>query len=364
MTKPPLPTVTPCPLEELQAPHFLQTGLWGQFKARFGWGAHSFLVDGHSLLVLTRALRPGLVLAYVPHGPWWPPLLDREGLEERLEALGHALVPHLPRGVFALRFDLLAGTQEELGNTTEEDAPTPALSPAFFPALFPKPLARPWRKPPDVQPPDTVLVPVGPDEEMLGRMKKKTRYNIRLAEKKGVRVRQAGLHELEAWYALYQQTGERDKIALHPLNYYRTLLELASQKPGPKVHLLLAEVNLPEGTKLLAGNIVVTHQQQAVYLYGASSNEHRNLMAPYALQWAGLQLAREEGCHSYDLFGIPPTKDPQHPMHGLYQFKTGFGGHIENRLGAWDLVLRPAVWNLVLWIDRLRVWYFKVWKKR
>ena len=349
------PLVTPCPLESLTAPVFLQTGLWGAFKSRFGWQAHGFDVNGHSLLVLTRALRPGLVLAYIPHGPCWPEMLGRECLEERLENLGRALVEYLPRGVFALRYDLLTGTQEELGESSEETEQVPS---------FPAPLARPWRKPPDVQPPDTVIVPVGTEDEMLARMKKKTRYNIRLAEKKGVRVRRASLNELEAWYALYRETGERDKIALHPLNYYRTLLELASTAAGPKVHLLFAEADLIEGTKLLAGNIVVTHQRQAIYLYGASSNEHRNLMAPYALQWEGLKLAREAGCTEYDLFGVPPTNDPQHPMHGLFQFKTGFGGHLEHRLGAWDLVLRPVVWNLVLMMDRLRVWYFKVWKKR
>ncbi|NNM53339.1 MAG: peptidoglycan bridge formation glycyltransferase FemA/FemB family protein [Spirochaetales bacterium] len=351
-----LPVVTPCALESLTAPIFLQTGLWGKFKSRFGWQAYGFDVDGHSLLVLTRTLRPGLVLAYIPHGPWWSEMLDREGLEERLKNLGLALAEHLPPGVFTLRFDLLAGTQMTLGDSSDEETQTETG--------FPPPLARPWRKPPDVQPPDTVIVPISSEDEMLARMKKKTRYNIRLAEKKGVRVRQASLSELEAWYELYRETGERDKIALHPLAYYRTLLELAANTPGPKVHLLFAEADLPEGTKLLAGNFVVTHGQQAIYLYGASSNEHRNLMAPYALQWEGLKLAHNEGCTEYDLFGVPPTNDPEHPMHGLFQFKTGFGGRLEHRLGAWDLVLRPAIWNAVTLVDRLRVWYFKVWKKR
>ncbi len=364
-----LPRVTPCPLESLTTPTFLQSGLWGTFKSRFGWQAHGFDVDGHSLLVLTRALRPGVVLAYLPHGPWWPEMLEREGLEERLKNLGLALAQHLPRGVFALRFDLLAGTQIPLGEASDEESESESESGA---ARFLPPLARPWRKPPDVQPPDTVIVPIGTEEEMLARMKKKTRYNIRLAEKKGVRVRRASLNELDAWYALYRETGERDKIALHPETYYRTLLELAATTPGPKgdsqvapqVHLLFAEADLPEGTKLLAGNFVVTYGQQALYLYGASSNEHRNLMAPYALQWEGLKLARNEGCTEYDLFGVPPTNDPNHPMHGLFQFKTGFGGRLEHRLGAWDLVLRPALWNAITLVDRLRVWYFKVWKKR
>jgi lipid II:glycine glycyltransferase (peptidoglycan interpeptide bridge formation enzyme) len=101
-----------------------------------------------------------------------------------------------------------------------------------------------------------------------------------------------------------------------------------------------------------------------VYLYGASSNEHRNLMAPYALQWAALRDSRDRGAVEYDLFGIPPTDDPAHPMHGLYRFKTGFGGDRIHRHGAWDRVFRPVVWTLWTRLDALRIWYFKVWKKR
>jgi len=109
---------------------------------------------------------------------------------------------------------------------------------------------------------------------------------------------------------------------------------------------------------------VLLHGTAATYLYGASSNEHRNLMAPYALQWAALRDVRDRGATTYDLFGIPPTNDESHPMHGLYRFKTGFGGEVVHRHGAWDFVYRPAVWQFWTWTDALRVWYFKVWKKR
>jgi len=79
-----------------------------------------------------------------------------------------------------------------------------------------------------------------------------------------------------------------------------------------------------------------TSADRATYLYGASSGEDRGLMAPYALQWAAMSAARKEGCSSYDLFGVAPTPDPEHPLHGLYQFKSGFGGSMLHRQGAWD----------------------------
>lgn len=376
-------TAVPVPLTDLStAPVFLQTGFWGTFKGQHGWEPRAFRVDvlaSHpdaevpvqaetfTLLVLLRQVRRGLVLAYVPHGPtasaFFPlPSTGSSGeLEKRLEALATALQPQLPTSVFALRFDLLSGTsfvplakdEEDDGAATGSDEP------------FPLPLARPFVKPAaDVQPPDTVVLDLKPTlDEILGRMKKKTRYNIRLAEKKGVVVKEGTLADLEAWYALYEETSRRDKIALHSFNYYKSLFELSAADPAaqaPRVHLLLAFF---EG-KLLAGNVVLVHRTQGVYLYGASSNEHRNLMAPYALQLKGIELCKAAGCETYDLFGIPPTNDPTHPMHGLYRFKTGFGGTIEHRHGAWDLRFKPLAWNLVNTADKLRVWYFKKWKKR
>ena len=322
-----------------KAAPFLQTGWWAAFKARHGWRGLSLRIVGENgapdrpLSVLLRRLPLGLTLAYVPHGP----VVE----EEALRGLSLALRPHLPRSTVCVRWDLLTGT------TASGDLETDPL---------PSPLARPFRKPPaDVQPADTVLVPLDTDEAMLAQMHKKTRYNIGLAEKKGVTVERAGVEALSEWYALYRETAERDKISIHSEAYYRDLFGHA-----PDLSLWLARF---EG-KLLAGNIILLHSGTATYLYGASSNEHRNLMAPYALQWAAMRHARDHGATAYDLFGIPPTNDENHPMHGLYRFKTGFGGHRIHRHGAWDFVLRPVVWTLWTKADALRIWYYKVWKKR
>lgn len=325
---------------------FLQTAWWAAFKAQHGWSSLAFRVKAEGqadrpLSVLLRALPGGFTLAYVPH----PDVPTSE-----LEALGRALRPHLPRRTLCIRWDLLSGTRVAAlageGETEEGSEGDP----------MPSPLPPPFRKPPaDVQPPDTVLISLDDDETLLARMHKKTRYNIRLAEKKGVVVGRSGVERLTEWYALYRETAERDRISIHSERYYRDLFAVA-----PDLSLWLATF---EG-RVLAGNIVLIHGGQAVYLYGASSNEHRNLMAPYALQWAAMRDCRDRGAVEYDLFGIPPTNDPEHPMHGLYRFKNGFGGDRVHRHGAWDQVLEPLPWWLWTKLDALRVWYFKVWRKR
>jgi lipid II:glycine glycyltransferase (peptidoglycan interpeptide bridge formation enzyme) len=268
----------------------------------------------------------------------------------RLEALSRALRPYLPRSTVCLRWDLITGTRATAIPADTDTDEVPADDP------FPPPLPKPFRKPPaDVQPPDTVIVSLAEDETLLARMHKKTRYNIRLAEKKGVTVERAGVEALADWYGLYRQTAERDRISIHSETYYRDLFGHA-----PTLTLWLARF---EG-QLLAGNIVLNHGTAATYLYGASSNEHRNLMAPYALQWAAMRDSYAKGMTEYDLFGIPPTGAADHPMHGLYRFKNGFGGDRVHRHGAWDFVYRPLAWLLWTRADALRVWYYKVWKKR
>ena len=105
---------------------------------------------------------------------------------------------------------------------------------------------------------------------------------------------------------------------------------------------------------VLAAIIVLYRGKHATYLYGASSNNKRNLMAPYALQWRVMQDAKIYGCTQYDLFGIPPDENPDHPMAGLYRFKTGFGGKIIHRPGSWDYPYKPLLYFLFSTAERLR----------
>jgi hypothetical protein len=368
-------TVTPAELSVCDgASSFLQSGFWGAFKARFGWKPLAFLVDRgeaggpRPLLVICRALGPGLSFAYVSWGPEWEGPAPAGGGDPRVRALAELarrLGPLLPRDTAFIRFDPPWYREEGAAASGDPEPPVPVMNgdPAWSPAVNAGParppaadFGRPFRRAAaDVQPPDTVLVDLRPPPEaILAAMKPKTRYNIGLAAKKGVTVRRAGEGELDVFYRLLSETARRDGIAVRGIEYYRSLFELARNYGGggrfgkgpengpgvpaaPDMRLYLAE---HEG-EALAAIVTLFRGNGAVYLYGASSNHKRNLMAPYALQWKAMEDARAAGCTVYDLFGIPPDDDPGHPMAGLYRFKTGFGGRIIRRPGSWDYTLKP-----------------------
>lgn len=180
-------------------------------------------------------------------------------------------------------------------------------------------------------------------EEILSRMRPKTRYNIGLSARKGVTVRACGLEELDVWYNLYTQTALRNGIFLHDKEYFRTVLEVSEQNPESpaEVLLLLAQA---EGIPL-AAMVMVVSGTRASYLYGASSSDNKPFMGSYAVQWAAIKTAREMGCTEYDMFGVAPYPDPQHPMYGLYRFKTGFGGRMFHSLGCWDYPLHAVAYD-------------------
>jgi lipid II:glycine glycyltransferase (peptidoglycan interpeptide bridge formation enzyme) len=338
----------------LPAPNLLQSGFWAAFKESFGWKSLSFMIHctaaGHAmdvpLIVLCRPLAAGYHLAYIPHGP--SPSAPLPGKPcDCLRVLVKALKPFLPAKTLFIRFDVPWGTTGEFN--------------------FPEALCRPLKKAAyDVQPPDTVIIDLQPsEEELLAGMKTKTRYNTRLAEKKGVRVFEAAADQLPLWYALYRETAERDGISIHEQEYYEGLFRLAGGGGAyagekPKLHLLFARA---EG-KTLAGIILAVFAARAYYLYGASGNELRNYMAPYALQWEAMKLAKREGAASYDLFGIPPNNDPNHAMYGLYRFKTGFGGEILHRPGSYDYPLKFFTYRAYRIAETLRTWYYKSFRKR
>ncbi len=338
----------PAPLEALAGNRgLLQSPFWGLFRRSQGWDAHAFSCRyrevGFRLLVLERPLGLGLNLAYVPHGPEVAEPV--EGREELLREVGAAVLVHLPACVF-LRFDL----------------PWGAWGAGARPAALATGAA--LRKAPmDIQPPSTVVVDLAAsEEELLAAMKPKTRYNVRLAARKGIRVERGGLEDLRSWYALYRETAQRDRITLHARAYYSELFQLAAAAAAPgevRLELLLAF----RGRELLAGNIVAFRGQEAWYLYGASSSRHRNLMPTYALQWEAMRLARSLGCRRYDLFGIPPREETSHPMRGLYRFKTGFGGRIFNRLGCYDVPRRPGLYRGYRAAEALRALYFRRLRK-
>jgi lipid II:glycine glycyltransferase (peptidoglycan interpeptide bridge formation enzyme) len=194
----------------------------------------------------------------------------------------------------------------------------------------------------DIQPSQTLLLNLSTsDNELLAAMHPKTRYNIRLAQKKGVTVRPATPAEFSLFWDLAQTTARRDGFHLHPRDHYERLFTFSDC-----IKLYVAEA----AKKIIAANIVSFFGDTATYLHGASANISRDLMAPYALQWEVIKFARRSGYKFYDFYGIDDKKWP-----GVTRYKKGFGGEIKIYPGTHDLVLLPAHYRLyraLRWLRR------------
>ena len=364
----------------MNAQRFLQTQFWAEFKANHGWKAHYFSIDadGHltkidsypqgvcdenSLTVLVRRIK-GFSIAYIPMAPELTsrtdssaPISDdeRNAYLKKISALAGELKPLLPKKTLFIRFDPPVDFTEL--SDRQNFAHGKISAGKDFPCKIKKSHV-------DIQPPDTVLLSLEKsEEEILAAMKNKWRYNIRLAAKKGVEVSRhyAGDADFEnafnQFYALFEQTSKRDGVSFHGRDYYIDLLKRGIPQDGcdkPKITLYLAQ---HEGD-YLAGIITLFCKREAVYLYGASGNLKRNLMPAYLLQWTAIQDAKSEGCPVYDFYGCPPTEDENHPMHGLFLFKTGFGGTLIHRPGSFDIPLSP-LYGFYDAAEKLRAWWFK-----
>ncbi|MFW6137662.1 MAG: lipid II:glycine glycyltransferase FemX [Spirochaetota bacterium] len=324
--------------------NLFQSSFWGAFKAGFGWKPIGFFLTYHNkkttLLVLTRKLSEGKSVAYVPYGPDIPlPYRDQGHF---LEVLSRKLNQKTTEELVFIRYDLRWETPYARENTISP-IPGDIRPPAPLRELrinFDTREHNLRKAPTNMLPADTVILDIRkPSDKLLAEMKPKTRYNIRLSKRRGVKVNEGALEELPSWYNLYQATARRHGILQYNYQYFLHLLRTSSHFPPglPDIHLILAGTD----QSVSAGAIVALHGKQATYLYGASSRKQRRLMPTYALQWRAINLAKQQGCTHYDFFGIPPTDHPGHPMAGLYRFKTGFGGSIFHRRGCWDYPVDP-----------------------
>ena len=314
-------------LDALAGDELLQSGFWGAFRARLGWRPLAVAVAGVGTLLLLGRRTPAGTFVYCPLGPRVEPTSGASGAY--LDRLARAVRPLLPPASFAVRFD--TPWPEERWSGSRRAAPA-------------------------VQPRSTVIVDLLRDEaDLLAAMKPKTRYNVRLAERRGVAVREAGAAGLDGWYRLHRDMARRQGITRHGPRYFHELFRTADSYcgRGPRLLLLMAAYDGED----VAGIVVSLFGRRARYLYGASSDRHRHAMPNYGLQWAAMRLAREAGCHTYDLFGIPRTADPSLPMAGLYRMKTGFGGEIVHRAPAHDAVLNRPRHAAFRAAERARAWY-------
>jgi lipid II:glycine glycyltransferase (peptidoglycan interpeptide bridge formation enzyme) len=328
-------------LLDLPDPQVLQSWAWGELKGRHGWGADRLLFRrGAQVLAAASVLErralplslprlPASIL-YVPRGPAldWndEPLVD--------EVLGE--------------LEALARRRRAVLVKIDPDVYYPEAAPAFAPrpAVAPRVAAlltrRGWRySDGQVQFRNTVLLDLRPGEEtLLAGMRQKSRYNLRLAQRRGVHILQGTAGDLDLFYDLYAETARRDGFAIRPLAYYRDAWGgFLARGQGC---LLLARI---EG-EVVAGLLFVTFGPTAWYLYGASSERHRDLMPNNLLQWEALCRARAAGCTLYDLWGAPENLDESDPMWGVTRFKLGLGGELACGLGAWDYAPWPAAYRL------------------
>ena len=188
------------------------------------------------------------------------------------------------------------------------------------------------------QPEHTIILDITkPEEEILAQMKPKGRYNINLARKKEVTVRKS--KDTEAFYKILNETTARDKFHGHGKDFYENMIKSLR---GDGISIPLAELYLAEFEgKTIAGIIATFYKDTAVYYYGASSNEHREKMAPYLLQWTAIKNAKEKGLKYYDFLGVAPEGAKNHPWAGVTEFKKKFGGYAVAYSPAQEFSFKP-----------------------
>jgi peptidoglycan pentaglycine glycine transferase (the first glycine) len=329
--------------------HVLQTARWAALKASFGWTCERAvlrtipspdapILGGASILY--RRLPWGQTLAYVPKGPvvdWSDPAQARAVLT-------------MVREISLRQHAALLKIEPELPESAEVAAMLAGCG--FRPS------------PQRIQPLSTIHIDLAADEEtILSRMKPKWRYNVRLAARKGVAVREGAAADLPAIQKLMEVTGERDSFGVHSADYYARATELFGPA-GQMVWLIAYPVDrgvAEAGSEILAAIAVFGLGPRAWYMWGASGDRGRNLMPNHALQWAAMQWAKARGCRTYDLWGIPdevgenpdayaePESWGEGGLWGVYRFKQGFGGQVVRHTGAWDL----PVSGIGYWLYRL-----------
>jgi len=378
-------------ISKLPNPHFLQTYEWGQVKAKYGWeplyavwtkdkfvviSEQSSGTDNLSLItddciaaalilrrrILQNSFAAQLSILYSPKGP----LLDWTNEPLRYRVLDDLQSFAKKQGAIFLKCDpdvvLGTGVPQSADDVVDNNGQ----------AVTSELKRRGWGYSADqIQFKNTVVIDLNPTEdELLARMKQKTRYNIRLAEKKGISLRVGTLEDLGMLYKMYVETSVRDGFVIRDEAYYKTVWNLFmkgnqsqfSNSPNsqsnsgqvsnlqspitnyelPTAEPLIAEVN----SEPVAAIFVFYFAGRAYYVYGMSRDAHREKMPTYLLQWEAMKCAKARGCTAYDLWGAPDVFDESDSMWGVYRFKEGLGGKIVRTLGAWDYAPSPLWYKL------------------
>lgn len=195
----------------------------------------------------------------------------------------------------------------------------------------------------NVQPRTTFIVSLDwPIDQLMSTFEEKTRYNIRLSLKKGVTVKEMSDDQgVEIFYNIYKETAKRDNFLIHPIKYYKNIKKILVDKRMANIFIAYHN-DIP-----VAGVFTFIFGSRVWYMYGASLSSYRNIMPNHALHWHIIKWAKEKGYASYDLFGIPSTPNPSHPLWGVYRFKKGFNGKLMKYIGVYDLVYNKFMYFLL-----------------
>lgn len=293
---------------------FLQSKEWGAFQTAAGRVVKRYAFEDGPRLALAQGLEFPM-----PFG------------------MTYLSFPRGPVGDSSAAVELIAAAGKETGACFVRFEPVSSGAPAGA------------RKTVDLQPADTLIMDLRqPADIRLAAMHHKTRYNLRLAERKGVEIAMAGSLD-DVWF-LFEQTAKRGGFALHAKSYYAAMLETLSEGPC-RAFLAIA---LHEG-KPVAANIMIDHQGTRTYLHGASGDTSRELMAPYLLHWRLIEDASARGMSSYDWWGVSPDGASEtHPWAGVTRFKLGFGGERVSYPGTFDAVLNVGTYAAYAALRHLR----------
>ena len=319
-------------LLRLPGHHLLQSWEWGELKSKYGWHADRLIWQDRAGLpvaaaqILHRNIGRLFHMAYSPRGPvlaW-----SEGGLRDQV--LQELAAQASKRNAIFLKIDpaiLLDDDPQTINN---------------FHTLKSVLEADGWRGSPEqVQFRNTFTLDLRPSEdELLAKMKQKTRYNVRLAGRRGVSVRFGGMDDLALLYRMYAETALRDGFVIRTQAYYEDAWWsfMSAEMAQP----LIAEV---EGNAV-AALIVFRFGDTAYYLYGMSTERDREKMPNYILQWEAIRWAKNLGCRTYDFWGAPDRIEPEDRLYGVYRFKQGFGARFIQTPGAWDLPLKPTLYTL------------------
>jgi lipid II:glycine glycyltransferase (peptidoglycan interpeptide bridge formation enzyme) len=330
-------------IASLSNPHFLQTWEWAQVKAKYGWEPMPFIWESgignrESIIAAAMVLRRtvsfrgmfNLNILYIPKGPlmdWGNESLRKQVLDD-LQSFARD-----QKAIFLkIDPDVVLGTGIPEGEDSREDNGGQAVRSEL--------IRRGWSNSLEqIQFRNTVVIDLSAsEEEMLARMKQKTRYNVRLAEKKGVTVRAGTVDDLPMLYKMYAETSIRDGFVIRDEGYYQTVWKTFMQSESssfslhPSTFPLIAEVD----DEPVAAIFLFSFAGRAYYVYGMSRKAHREKMPTHLLQWEAMKRAKALECKMYDLWGAPDEFNESDSMWGVFRFKEGLGGEVVRVLGAYD----------------------------